>query len=180
MSRFSKVVLTAAVFLALAAVLYLRLRFRTPTDKLEPPTSYANREPGPPSGEPRPIQFAAPNMSSSERQTFLAGDYTIVRKVVDLPRGIRKLYTVSGVARIAMADPGEKFEATDMISDLTLPTRRLIFAGVAQDRAFVHYEQGGIAHEYLIDLFRLDSSEAASGLWRGYCGPQKALSTCGN
>jgi hypothetical protein len=56
-----------------------------------------------------------------------------------------------------------------------LPSRRLIFAGVSQDRAFVHYEEGGIAHSYVIELFRLEPSQTAVGVWRGYCGPAKSL-----
>jgi hypothetical protein len=80
----------------------------------------------------------------AERQAFLAGDYKILRTVSDLPGGIQRLYTVKGESRIAMADPGKRFESTDVVTDPTLPSRRLIFAGVVQDRAFVHYEQGGI------------------------------------
>ena len=56
-----------------------------------------------------------------------------------------------------------------------LPTRRLIFAGVAQDRAFVHYEEGGIVPSYVVELFRLESSQTAVGVWRGYCGPARDL-----
>jgi hypothetical protein len=96
--------------------------------------------------EPPPLKFLTPNMSSIERQEFLNADYTIEQKVADLPTGMRQLYTVKRGSRIASADPGEKFEATDVIADPDLPSRRLIFAGVAQDRAFIHYEQGGTAH----------------------------------
>jgi hypothetical protein len=70
-----------------------------------------------------------------------------------------------------MCVPGKRFEATDVIPDPNLPTRRLIFAGVAQDRAFIHYEDGGIAHSYVVELFRLEPSETAVAIWNGYCGP---------
>jgi hypothetical protein len=176
MSRFSKVVLigSVAILVAFAALLYHRLRFATPTGKLEITTSGANSEPEQP-GEPAPIKFAEPNMSSPERQTFLAGEYTVLRKVADLPRGIQRLYAVNGGSRIAMADPGERFESTDVITDPMLPTRRLIFAGVAQNRAFVHYEEGGIAHYYVTEHFRLEPPQTAVGVWRGYCGPAKSF-----
>jgi len=98
-----------------------------------------------------------------------------VRKVADLPTGMQKLYTAKGGSRIAIADPGEKFEVTDVITDPDLPTRRLIFAGVAQDRAFIHYEEGGIAHSYIVELFRLESTYIAVGLWSGYRGPAKNI-----
>jgi len=88
---------------------------------------------------------------------------------------MQKLYTAKGGSRIAIADPGEKFEVTDVITDPDLPTRRLIFAGVAQDRAFIHYEEGGIAHSYIVELFRLESTYIAVGLWSGYRGPAKNI-----
>jgi len=176
MSRPSKAVLIGlvTVVVALAALLYVRIRFAIPTDKLEP-MSGANREPQWPPGEPAPIKFAAPNMSSAERREFLNADYRIVRKVADLPTGMQKLYTAKGGSRIAIADPGEKFEVTDVITDPDLPTRRLIFAGVAQDRAFIHYEEGGIAHSYIVELFRLESTYIAVGLWSGYRGPAENI-----
>jgi hypothetical protein len=177
MSRPSKALLIvlATIFVALAILLYVRVRFSLPTDKLEIPVSSTNREPEWPPGEPPPIKFASPNISSVERQTFLTADYRIVRKVADLPVGIRKLYTAKGGSRVAMADPGERFEATDVITDPDLPRRRLIFAGVAQNRAFIHYEEGGIGHSYIVELFRLESADLAVGLWRGFRGPSKNL-----
>jgi hypothetical protein len=177
MSRFSKNVLIGSVALvvAFAALLYFRMRPVAPADKLEISISDANREPELPPGEPAPIKFIAPNMSSHERQTFLAADYEILQRVTDLPSGIRSLYTVKGGSHIAMTNPRERFEATDVITDPTLPRRRLIFAGVSQDRAFVHYEEGGIAHSYVVELFRLEPSQTAIGVWRGYCGPAKNL-----
>ncbi len=176
MSRSAKKIIIglAAVFVASAALFYVRKRFAVP-DKFEIPQSSTNLESEWPPGEPPPIKFASPNMSSVERQTFLTADYRIVQKVADLPAGIRKLYTVNGGSRVAIADPGERFEATDVITDPDLPRRRLIFAGVAQGRAFIHYEEGGIGHSYIVELFRLESPDLARGLWRGYRGPTKNL-----
>ena len=176
MSRQSKALLmgSVAVIAALVALLYARMRFAVPTDKLEPVSS-TYREPEWPPGEPAPIKFFTPKMSSIDRQDFLSANYKIVQKVADLPTGIRKLYTVKGGSRVAIADPGEKFEATDYITDPDLPRRRLIFAGVAQDRAFIHYEEGGIAHSYIVEFFRLKSIDVAVGLWSSHCGAAKNL-----
>jgi hypothetical protein len=169
MPRLSKNVLIglATVVVAFAALFYVPKRFAV-LDKFEIPLSSTNLEP--------PIKFASPNMSAVERQTFLTADYKIVRKVADLPAGIRKLYTAKGGSRVAMADPGERFEATDVIIDPDLPGRRLIFTGVGQDRGFIHYEEGGIGHSYIVELFRLESPDLAGGLWSGgYRRPTKNL-----
>ena len=64
---------------------------------------------------------------------------------------------------------------TDVVMEPDLPWRRLIFAAVARGRAFLHYEQGGIAHSYIVEFFQLESPDSAIGLWRGYCGPVKSL-----
>jgi len=176
MSHPAKAVLIGlvAVVVAFAALFYdVRIRFAIP-DKLEP-ISGANRESEWPPGEPALIKFAAPTMSSAERREFLNADYRIVRKVADLPAGIRKLYTPKGKSRAAIADPGEKFQVTDVITEPDLPWRRLIFGGVAQDRAFIHYEEGGIAHSYIVEFFRLESPDIALGLWSGYRGPGKNI-----
>jgi hypothetical protein len=177
MSRLLKAlpfVLVAAV-IAFAVLAYVHTRFALPADKPEIDHLGANKEPELPPGEPAVTEFPAPKMSSAERQAFLTADYKIIEKVADLPSGIRKLYTVKGGSRIAIADPGERFEATDVITDLNLPRRRLMFAGVAHDRAFMHYEVGGIAHSYKVELFRLESPDTAVALWSGYCGPAKNL-----
>lgn len=169
MTRVSKnvVICLAAMVVAFVASIYVFKRFSVPR-KLEPPNSTTISEyPAAPPG----TKFDSAKMSAVERQAFLTADYKIINKVADLPDGIKKLYSAKGSTRVVIADPGGRFEATDLITDRNLPRRRLIFAGVAQDRAFIHYEQGGFAHSYLVELYRLDSSEHAVGLWRGYRGP---------
>jgi hypothetical protein len=156
-----------AAFVSFAGWFYVQKRTAVP--KFEPLPSTDKLEQPP--GEPAPIQFGG--MSSDERRDFLNAHYTIVGKVADLPAGVRTLYTVRGASRAAIADPGQKFEATDLITDPHLPRRRLIFAGVAGDRVFIHYEQGGFGHSYLVALFRLKSPDFAVGLWSGYRGPVK-------
>jgi hypothetical protein len=47
-----------------------------------------------------------------------------------------------------IAEPGKKWEATDYITDATLPRRRLIWAATDGDYYVVHYESGGYAHSY--------------------------------
>ena len=120
--------------------------------------------------EPNRIVFAKPKMDCSEQTEFLSGDYDIVRRMRDLPEAIQRLYMMRDGSRSAIADPGEWFEVGDDLSDLKTPRRRLRFAGVAKDRAFVYYEHGGFALTLEIDLLRLSSSGNAAGVWRGYAG----------
>lgn len=160
-SRLSKAVVigSTAILAASAALLYLRTKFEIVSSRANK-TAVA-------SSPNASDEFLEPDMNVVTRRTFLAGDFVIVRKVAELPIGMRNLYL--------MADPGERFEATDVILDRTLPRRRLIFGGVAQSHAFIHYEQGGIAHTYVTEFFRLESGDAAVRIWRGYCGHAETL-----
>jgi hypothetical protein len=171
MSRVSKtvVICLVAMVVVFVASIYVFKRFFAPGKLVPPDSTTISEYPAPPRG----TKFDSANMSAVERRAFLTADYKIINKVADLPDGIKKLYSAKGSTRVVIAGPGERFEATDLITDRNLPRRRLIFAGVAQDRAFIHYEQGGFAHSYLVELYRLDSPEHAIGLWRGYRGPAK-------
>jgi hypothetical protein len=88
-----------------------------------------------------------------------------VRRVSDLPEAIQKLYTMRDGSRSAIADPEEKYEATDLISDLHMPRRHLRFAGVAKERAFACYDHGGIGHHVDLDVFRMSSAGEVVGIW---------------
>jgi hypothetical protein len=66
-----------------------------------------------------------------------------------------------------MANPGEKYEATDVIGEPRLPSRRLLFAGLSRDKYFIHYERGGRGHSYDIVVFEVDPGKEVKLLWGG-------------
>ena len=111
----------------------------------------------------------APRISQSERQQFLEGDFAIVKDVKALPRQVVDAFTEQGGSHLLMANPGQTFEATGIIRDSSVPRERLIFAGVLNDKCFVHYEQGGYAHSYILAFFNVASTSGVKMLWRGYC-----------
>lgn len=75
--------------------------------------------------------------------------FQIVTAVRGLPLGVREeLQRMFGSTAMAIADPGERFQATDVITDPGLPIRRLSVAGCSQDHCLVYYERGGIAHTW--------------------------------
>src|SRR5215469_1668486 len=154
------------VIVALAVVSVTTCNPQSGSDRFPPTIDF---------GEPAPIKLATPEMSSAERREFLSADYRIVRNVSDLPAGIRKLYSPKTGSHVVIADPGDYFNEGDIIVG-DLPTRRLIFAGVTPDRAFIHYEKGGIfGPSSFVVLFRLESPDIAVPLWRGCSGRAKNL-----
>src|SRR5262245_9329299 len=59
-----------------------------------------------------------------------------------------------------LADPGQNWNATDVVTDPTLPWKRLIWAVVGGDYYVVHYERGGIAHSFHVLVAKLSKSDA--------------------
>lgn len=73
-----------------------------------------------------------------------------------------------------LAEPGGKWNATDVITDPTLPAKRLIWAAIGGDYYVVHYERGGIAHTYHVLVAKLVKGETKSKIiWQAVGGPFK-------
>jgi hypothetical protein len=71
-----------------------------------------------------------------------------------------------------LAEPGQKWEATDVISDRPLPRKRLIWAAVADEYYVVHYERGGIGHSFHFLVATLAKGEQKPKVvWHAVGGP---------
>jgi hypothetical protein len=90
----------------------------------------------------------------------------------DLPLAILTLCDGGGDGKLA--EPGQKWNATDVIIDPDLPGKRLIWAAVGGDYYVVHYERGGIAHTYHVLVAKLTKDDAKpKPVWRAMGGPFK-------
>jgi len=88
----------------------------------------------------------------------------------DLPAAIVVLCADDGT----LAEPGQKWNATDAIVDPTLPGKRLIWAAVGGEYYVVHYERGGIAHTFHVLVARLAKNDAKPKVvWHAVGGPLK-------
>ena len=86
-----------------------------------------------------------------------------VRSTRDLPPAIVALCADDG----RLAEPGQKWNATDSIMDPTLPGKRLIWAAVGGDYYVIHYERGGIAHTFHVLVAKLTKNDAKPKVvWR--------------
>jgi hypothetical protein len=120
------------------------------------------------------VAFAAKPLPLSARQQFLEGNFKIITRVGNLPQPVLQVFTEEGGSRFVIADPGKEFLATDVFYDDSLPQKRLIFAGVLDDKCFVYYEQGGWGFSTILAFFKLTSKESMEPLWRGYSWPPAA------
>jgi hypothetical protein len=138
--------------------------------------AYLQKGKSPVLGEGPRIEIPSGEMSQPAREQFLQGDFSLIKDVRALPAPVLQAFTEPGKggSRLTMANPGKDFQATDFVLDNTLPSKRLIFAGVSGDKCFVHYEQGGRGHSYVLALFNVPSKDDMRPVWRGYCRARAA------
>ncbi len=129
-----------------------------------------------PLGESPLISYESTSAPDPTVRQFLEGDFALIKDVNSLPHPVRQAFTEAGGSRLVMANPGQRFEATDFIRDTSLPRKRLIFAGVSGNKCFVHYEHGGLGHSFLVSFFELTSVDTMRPIWGGHCGPARDLS----
>jgi hypothetical protein len=73
-----------------------------------------------------------------------------------------------------LAELGQKWEVTDVITDHKLPRKRLIWAVTNGDYYVVHYERGGRACSFHVLVAKLKSGDSKPHfVWRGVGGPLK-------
>jgi mono/diheme cytochrome c family protein len=118
-----------------------------------------------------PPQSSSPvphKLTTDEKAHILDGEFTIEKTVDHLPDSLKSAFAhLAKEADFKMANPGEKFEATDDISDPGLPNRRLIFAGISKNRYFIHYEHGGIGYHCDVVVFDVNAEGKVSFLGAG-------------
>lgn len=70
-----------------------------------------------------------------------------------------------------LAERGRRWEATDVIENQALPTKRLIWAVRHGDYYVVHYERGGRGHSFHVVVAKLRRREGNPDLfWQGVGG----------
>ena len=100
-------------------------------------------------------QAAAPATLSAALRAHVKDErFQIVTSVRGLPLGVREeLQTLFGSNTLDIAEPGARYQVTDVVVDPNLPRRRLVSAGCSYDHCLVYYERGGIAHSWHVALF---------------------------
>jgi len=112
-------------------------------------------------------------LPAGDRKALLdASRFHEVHSTSDLLSAILALCDGGGDGKLV--EPGQKWNATDAITDPTLPGKRLIWAAVGGDYYVVHYERGGIAHTFNILVAKLAKNDAKpKAVWVGIGGPFK-------
>jgi len=83
--------------------------------------------------------------------------FHVVHSTKDLPPAVIALCADD---KGKLADPGQNWNATDAVTDPSLPWKRLIWAAVGGDYYVVHYERGGIDHSFHILVTKFAKNDA--------------------
>ena len=114
---------------------------------------------------PRAAAAQTQHLDGALRHALLTGHFRTVRHVAEIPTAVMD---AAGRARgpggeepaLELADPGERFQSTDVIVTPALPGRRLIAAYASPAYWILQYEAGGIAHTFHVAVFRFDGKRA--------------------
>jgi hypothetical protein len=100
-------------------------------------------------------QVPSPAILSGTQRAHLKDErFEMVSSIRGLPLGVREaLQTLFGSPSLDIAEPEAEFQATDVIVNPKLPTRRLVAAGCSADHCLVYYECGGKARTWRATLF---------------------------
>jgi hypothetical protein len=124
---------------------HVHLKLTSAPPQLPAPTS---------SGNYSPEQFHHA-LSKAEKKRVLDGEFRVVRATGEMPLVLKQAFAAAtGEQQFALANPGQKYQVTDVVDEPGLPRRRLLFAGESQKSWFIHYEYGGIGHGYAVLVFR--------------------------
>jgi len=107
-------------------------------------------------------------LSNAEKQHILDGQFSVLTSTEAMPPRLKEAFVmITGLRQFEMANPGQKYQVTDVISEPGLPSRRLLFAGVSGDKWFVHYERGGYGRSYAVVVFGVEPQGTVRFLWGG-------------
>ena len=103
-----------------------------------------------------------------DAERILTGSCELMSSTSRFPDSLKSAFAESTKQeKFALANPGDRYQETDVIKGRELPSRRLVVGGRCQEFWFIHYEQGGIGHSYAVVFFQGDSNGRLSLVWGG-------------
>lgn len=93
-----------------------------------------------------------------------ASGFQVRHTVADVPPLVRSAFAQATHQEFSMAEPGDKWQSTDVIIGPGLPWRRLTAVAVSAKFCLVFYERGGIGKSNIVAVFRL-SPRGAEPVW---------------
>lgn len=157
--RWAKVIVSSSVFFVISASL-LVLWQHIHGDYAVKPLPPVGSEPSGPT--PRETYIRLPEAGVRH---LLSGNCTTISLPREVPNQVENAFaTITRDQPFALADPGARFNSTDVIEQ-GLPRRRLVLAGNCEDRWFIEYEHGGIGLSVAIMVLRVNEDRSVTFIW---------------
>ena len=121
---------------------------------------------------------SAPALSETLRTHIKNDRFDMVTSIRGLPLGVRSSLqslfgSQSSDIALDIAEPGARFQETEVVGSPRLPIRRLVAAGCTIEYCLVYYERGGGARTWHVALFHWTPA-ATKFEWGGTPPPKLA------
>jgi hypothetical protein len=155
-----RIILSVSVLVALCgfSIYYVEV---TRDDNLPFPAVPTSDRENVPQGSPAAI-------SKAEKEHILDGVFRPLASTEEMSRSLKDAFTAATRQKaFALANPGQKYQVTDVVEEPGLPLRRMVFAGASENKWFIYYEMGGIGHSYALVVFGRQTDGRVRFLWGG-------------
>jgi hypothetical protein len=107
-----------------------------------------------------PLPQGARTLNIAEVEKILFADFTLIRRVQQIPAAVRADYTAVANEPFEMVNPGQR-RSTDAITP-GVPNKELVFAGISDNNAVLIFKRGGLFDTTNVAVF---SHRGTGGLW---------------
>ena len=102
------------------------------------------------------------------RASLKASDFTVQTDVSAIPASVRSAFVKTAhEGQVGMAQPGARWQATDMIAERGLPRFRLSSVALSKSLCILFYEEGGFGWSFHTDVLQTTPA-GAEIIWSAY------------
>ena len=157
-------IIIGCLMLLIGVGLAVRWYIRARDAAIQPPAAtLRNRNDHPIAAQPH-VNVLPGDLLSALRS---ANGFQVRHTIADISPLVRDAFAKATHQEFSMAEPGGKWQSTDVIIEPGLPWRRLTAVAASAKFCLVFYERGGIGKSNIVAVFRL-SSRGAEPVWLAY------------
>jgi hypothetical protein len=107
-----------------------------------------------------PLPKAAPALTTAAVEDILSADFSVIRRVQQIPAPVKADYTALANEPFEMVNPGQKRSTDGIIPGV--PNKELVFVGLARSSVVLVFKRGGLNDTTNVAVF---SHRGGGGMW---------------
>jgi hypothetical protein len=107
-----------------------------------------------------PLPKAAPALTTAAVEDILSADFSVIRRVQQVPAPVKADYTALANEPFEMVNPGQKRSTDGIIPGV--PNKELVFVGLARSSVVLVFKRGGLNDTTNVAVF---SHRGGGGMW---------------